>query len=312
MPVRYGEGMELRHLRYFIAVAETENVTRAAALLHVAQPALSRQIRDLERELSVDLFDHAVRSIRLNDAGRHFLEEARETVARFEHAVRSVRAFSGAPHRELHLGYAPSLITKILPRILREFQKARPHVRVSLHDVSTEAMLAGLRENKLHVAMLVKPSKPALDSLIYEEIMRFSPCVAIPLSHPFATAHVLTPRSLANERLISYSQVDYPEHLTWLKQVFKGTVFPRIAVECDSSSSLIAAVELGDGVAVVQEGFEALAGDRLAVRLLKSAEDASFSFGIARRKDDASQITQTFIRLVLATRSGPDNTSKPT
>lgn len=310
MPVRYGGNMELRHLKYFIAVAEEENVTRAAARLHVAQPALSRQIRDLEHELGVELFDHAVHAIRLNAAGRHFLEEAREAVARFEQAVRSVRAFSNALDGELHLGYAPSLTTKILPKALREFQDACPRMRVMLHDLSTEEMLAGLRGKQLHAALLVKPSNPALDGLLYDEIARFRPCVALSLSHPLAADEVLTAQSLAGERLIAYSQSDYPEHRAWLGQVFKGTNLPCIAVECDSSSSLIAAVELGDGVAVVQEGFETLVNGRLAVRVLKAADDACFSFGVARRKDDSSETTRTFIKSVLTAPTVPED-NKP-
>lgn len=300
--------MELRHLRYFIAVADLENVTRAAARLHVAQPALSRQIRDLENELGVALFDHAARSIRLNATGRHFLDEARAAVARFEQAVLSVREFSGAAEGELDLGYAPSLTTQILPRALREFQEARPGIRVKLHDLSTEEMLAGLRAKQLDAALLVKPSNPALKGLFYNEITRFRPCVAMPLSHPLAAEEVLTAPSLAGERLIAYNQAHYPEHRAWLGQVFKGAIFPLIVVESDSASSLIAAVELGDGVAIVQEGFEALSGDRLAVRRLKAAEDACFSFGVARRGDDLSEATRTFIQCVLAAPTAPEAT----
>ena len=114
--------MELRHLRYFVAVAEAENVTRAAAKLHVAQPAVSRQIRDLEEELGLALLERSAKAVRLTEAGRVFLDEARAVLA----ARGAMRWQRCAPWRadrrgELHVGYAPSLTVQILPRALREF-----------------------------------------------------------------------------------------------------------------------------------------------------------------------------------------------
>lgn len=292
--------MELRHLRYFIAVAEEENVTHAAARLHLAQPALSRQIRDLESELGVELFERSARTICLNAAGRHFLEEARETLARFEQAIQSVRAFARVQELEFHLGYAPSLTTKILPKALREFKEAYPLMQMKLHDLSTEEMLIGLREKQLHAALLVKPLDFTSDNLLYDEITRFRPCVVMPRTHPLATHKTLTIPSLADQRLIAYNLSYYPEHRSWLRQVFQGTSIPRIVAECDSFSSLIAAVELGDGIAIAHEGFEAHTGDRLAIRPLEAPDSACFSFGVIRRKEDTSATTQAFIQSVLA------------
>ncbi len=302
--------MELRHLRYFIAVAEERNVTRAAVRLRLAQPALSRQIRDLENELGVALFDREARSIHLNPAGRHFLEEARETVARFEQAVHSVRDFASVRGQEFHLGYAPSLTTHILPNALREFKQAYPLMLVKLHDLSTEEMLTGLREKQLNAALLVRPSDFTLDGLTYTEMTRFRPCVVMPRSHPLADSQTLTVQSLADERLIAYNLSSYPEHRAWLRQVFKATQIPRIVAECDGFSSLIAAVEFGDGIAVVHEGFEAHTGDRLAIRPLKAPDSACFSFGVVRRKGDTSKTTKSFIQAVLTASPAVPDTSK--
>ncbi len=291
--------MELRHLRYFIAVAEEENVTRAAARLHIAQPALSRQIRDMESELEVPLFDHTARTVRLNEAGRHFLAEAREAVERFEQAICSVRNFADGQAGEFHVGYAPSLTTKILPLTLREFQVVCPRMSVKLHDLSTEEMLTGLRERTLQAALLVKPSTPALDGIGFSEIVRYRPCVAMPHSHPLASGAELPVEALANESLMAYSRADYPEYHTWLGKIFKSAKLPRIRAEYDSSTSLIAAIESGSSLAMVQEGFENLAGTRLAIRVLQGADEASFSFGVACRKDDSSKVTREFVRAAL-------------
>src|SRR2546430_17042688 len=126
--------MELRHLRYFVAVAEEQNVTRAAARLHVSQPPLSRQIRDLEEELGVALFHHTAKALRLTEAGRVFLTEAQAVLRRTDEAVQTVKAVASGQRGEIHIGYAPSLTVEVLPRALRFFQEANPGVRVQLHD----------------------------------------------------------------------------------------------------------------------------------------------------------------------------------
>src|SRR5260370_34281035 len=141
--------MELRHLRYFIAVAEKENMTRAADHLHDSQPPLSRQIRDLEDELDVALFDHGAKAVRLTEAGRVFLNEARAVVERGNEAVHLVKAVAGGKRGEIHVGYVSALTTEMLPRALRLFQEANPYVRVQLHDMSMQEVLQGLSEEKL-------------------------------------------------------------------------------------------------------------------------------------------------------------------
>src|SRR5580765_7874920 len=118
--------MELRHLRYFVAVAEAENVTRAAMRLHVSQPGLSRQIRDLEEELGFALLERGAKSVRLTAAGRTFLEEAKAVLKRTEEAVQAAKAVATGSGMELDVGYATSPTAKILPPTLRAFQIGMP------------------------------------------------------------------------------------------------------------------------------------------------------------------------------------------
>src|ERR1043165_3300982 len=145
--------MELRHLRYFVAVADALNFTKASARLRVAQPALSRQMTDLEDEIGVDLMKRSPRGVTLTAEGRLFLEEVRELLKRADEAVEKVRALARGEYGELHVGYAPSPTIEILPPALAAFQKAVPGVQVLLHDMSSDEIADGLRSGSIQLAV---------------------------------------------------------------------------------------------------------------------------------------------------------------
>src|ERR1700748_54044 len=177
--------MELRHLRYFVAVAEAENVSRAALKLHVSQPGISRQIRDLEDEIGFQLFERSAKSLRLTGAGKVFLPEAKSVLQHAEDAVKKARAAISSTHGEIHVGYAPSLTVQILPPTLRGFQAKFPNVRVALHDLSTEEMLTQLRNGKLSVALMVRLDGKILRGLDFQQLASYPMRVAVAPKHPF-------------------------------------------------------------------------------------------------------------------------------
>ena len=294
--------MELRHLRYFIGVAEEENVSRAALKLHVSQPALSRQIRDLEDELGFLLLERGARSVRLTEAGRAFLTEARAVVQRAEDAVKTARAIATGGVGELHVGYAPSLTPRILPRTLRAFQAELPNVRVRLHDLSTEEMLAGLREGKLQIAFVARPTPAMLRGLRFEELLRDSLCLAVAPKHPLAGRRSVTLAEVAREPLITYSRKDYPDAHENLAALFAAIkIKPRIAEEHDSVSSLIAAVESGAGVAVAPQSLACTAGPRLKL-IPFSPAPAPLVVGAAWSKAGLSAAAERFLKCAKETR----------
>jgi DNA-binding transcriptional LysR family regulator len=287
--------MELRHLRYFIAVAEEENVTRAAARLHVSQPPLSRQIRDLENELGVDLFEHGAKSVRLTEAGRAFLPEARAVLQRAQDAVQLAKAVASGKRGEIHIGYAPSLAVDLLPAALRNFQKLHPDVSVQLHDLSTQQMLRGLRDGKLHLALMVKLSVMPMAGLVFEEIQRHAVCIAAHPSHPVARKRTICLEDVALERLIAFTLADYPEYHAWIAELFAPlNQPPQIIEEHDSATSLIAAVESGRGIAFVSERLKCMAGPRLKIIPVKPAPPP-LVIGIARSKDQKSEAVAAFV-----------------
>ena len=160
----------------------------------------------------------------------------------------------------------------ILPRALRAFQSKFPRARVSLHDLSTEEMLAGLRAGKLHVALMVQPARKMLRGLQFRELARYPICAALPPNHPLARSKTVSFEQLAREPLIAYSRHDYPEYHEMLEQLF-GKQKPRIIEEHDGVTSIIAAVESGRGIALVPQCVQSLAGPRVTVVPLEPAPE---------------------------------------
>ncbi|HTQ49944.1 MAG TPA: LysR substrate-binding domain-containing protein [Candidatus Acidoferrales bacterium] len=287
--------MELRHLRYFVAVAEEQNVTRAAARLHVSQPPLSRQIRDLEDELGIALFDRDANAVRLTEAGRVFLTEARIILRRTEDAAEMAKDVAGGKRGVIHVGYAPSLTVELLPRALKCFRESNPGVRVQLHDLSTQGMLRELTRGKIHVAMMVQVPPKVLTGLIFEELLRLPVCVAMDPAHPLARARKVGLEQVTKERLVTFTIADYPEHHAWIAGLFSPlNLSPQIVEEHDSITSLIAAVESGRGVAVIAQPLDGLGSPRLKVRPLRPAPPP-LSVGIAYSKKFRSSATDSFI-----------------
>ena len=226
--------MELRHLRYFVAVAEEENVTRAAARLRVAQPSLSRQIRDLEEDLEVMLFARGPRSLRLTEAGRVFLSETRSVLRRLDEAVEAARVTAHGNGGEVHVGFAPSLAVEVLP------------------GAPTREMLEGLAAGELDAALMIRPAKLE-DGVVFEELRRLAVCVAVAPGHPLARAGNVALTDVARDRLISYDSALYPEYREWLGRVFShAEVAFRIAGEREGAAGWIAAVGGGRGVGMVE------------------------------------------------------------
>jgi DNA-binding transcriptional LysR family regulator len=274
--------MELRHLRYFLAVAEALNLTKASAQLRIAQPALSRRIQDLEDEIGVDLLKRGPRGVSLTAEGKLFLEKTRSLLKLADESVEQVRALARGQFGELHIGYSPSPTVEILPPALAAFQKAFPHVNVLLHDASQRELAEGLQNGTLELAITPGTINLQIEGIEFEVLRTYPICVTLAPTHPFARLKSIPLEKLANEPIVGFSRKDYPDYFPFVERIFLPLgVKPRIAVECDSASSLITAVETGRGIAVTIPVFEIVSGKRLVHRPIAGSREV-IAVGIAR------------------------------
>jgi DNA-binding transcriptional LysR family regulator len=297
--------MELRHLRYFLAVGEALSFSKASSQLRIAQPALSRQVQDLEEEIGVDLFKRSPRGVTLTAEGKLFLDLARDLLKRADESVDQVRALARGHYGELHIGYAPSPTVEILPPALMAFQKAVPRVKVLLHDLSSDELVAGLQNGALELAIMVPPAGEQTAGIQFEVLRTYPLCVAMAAKHPFARMKSVPLEKLAAEPLVALRRKDYPEFDHYLDRLFAPVhARPPIAVECDSASSLITEVEAGRGIALATPVLKLVTGKRLLYRPLTGTTEV-MSVGIARAaKGDVTPAGEKFCDILRKTSAG--------
>lgn len=276
--------MEFRQLRYFVAVAEEGNISRAAKKIFLTQPALSRQIKALEEEMGQCLLERQAHSIRLTAAGATLLQEGRELLQHVEHVIERTRA---AGHGvRLRVGYAPSLAAGILSLALENFTQAHPNVDVQLSDLSTKEMLTGLEVEELDVALGVRPAQPK-PGMKWIPLYRASWQLAVNRNHPLSRRTQVTPAQVGREPLLIFCRKDYPDYWEivqgWL-QLHKQR--PRVAGEYDGVDSLMAAVESGLGVALVTDRTARRLPARVRLKKLSTGPDPLY-FAAGHRADRA-------------------------
>jgi LysR family transcriptional regulator, benzoate and cis,cis-muconate-responsive activator of ben and cat genes len=293
--------VELRHLRYFVAVAEEENVSRAALKLRVSQPGISRQIHDLEDEIGFLLFARSGKSVRLTVAGKIFFGEARDILRHTADAVERARA-GLASQAEINIGYIPSGTVELLPRALRVFRGSFPGMQVTLHDLSAEETVALLLQKKLDIALTVLRQKLPRE-LDMKEVARYETCVAVGATHPLAKSKIVSLDQMASEPVAVYTRKDYPGYHKHLEKLFDAIGRkPWIGSEHDSGSSLIAAVAAGHEFALLPSCVSGTAGPRLKLLELRPALPP-WSIVALWRKDAETESVKAFVAAALASGS---------
>jgi DNA-binding transcriptional LysR family regulator len=297
--------MELRHIRYFVTVAEELNVTRASTLLHISQPALSRQIRDLEEEIGVKLLERTANSISLTAGGKIFLQEAYAILNRVDAAVEKVRLKSQANKTILRIGYAATPTTEILNQSMQIFQKLHPSVKIEIFDLTSIGIIRGVREKKLDLGITVAISPQSFEGLALEELGTYDINVAFHKKHRFAKMKVVPLSEVAKEDLITFSRIEHPEAVQGISKILSPyTDEPNIVMECDGISSLLTAVETGKGVALGFATMSKLAGNRLLVRPVSPSTlklPVAVTYNKNRLSDSAAEFVTILKNLKLKT-----------
>jgi LysR family transcriptional regulator, benzoate and cis,cis-muconate-responsive activator of ben and cat genes len=292
--------MELRHLRYFIAVAEELNFSRAAERLNVSQPPLSRQIRDLEDELNVKLFERTHQEVKLTAIGRALLIRARELVRDAELLRSRVHQMEGEAYEELQLGYAPAPTAAIISSILTRYHETAPGACVTLHDLSLSEILAGIKAKKLDAGLTLRPRPAEMRGVEFEPLRRYSVGIICAKSCSLAQLSAIRPSAVPSGCLVGYRAAEFPEYHQWVARML-GISKTRVIIsqECDGVLSLVAAVESGHGPAVVGEFTTAIAGDR--IRYIPFVSKAAFmDVGLVCRKGKMAPNVKRLIASALA------------
>lgn len=297
--------MELRHLRYFVAVAEARGITKAAARLNVSQPPLSRQIRDLEEELQVSLLTRGPREIALTQAGRLFLKQARAILAKVDEAVRQVRSLPQQASGVVRVGYSPSPTTELMPRVLKRFRKSMPNVRVSLQDLASDEILTGLQTQALDIALMVEPPINKGSGLRFEPLQPMRIGVLVSNEHPFTRQRSVTLAEALSEPLVTFVREGYPDYHLWLSRTIRlARRRPRVVASVDGASSLLTAVESGLGVAFGPPAYAVIAGKR--ARFIPILPEAPpIQLGVVVRRGQTSPIVEAFLDAVRTAAGGP-------
>ena len=287
--------MELRHLRYFVGVAETENVSRAALKLHISQPAVSRQIRDLEAEIGVALLERVGKSVKLTETGRVFLNEARAILNRTNNAVLKARIVAGKSDSELHVGDFSIAVGRIMPRLLRNYKKAMPNVQIRLHDWPVEKEIAAVRDGRLQLAIIIPPLTGNWRSqLRFQELMTIRVCLAVSCKHRFAKRTAVSLTEAAREPFIGLLHEEYPQHRVYVNAVFARVKHkPHFVEEHDGWTELFSAVDAGTGVAIASEAFDYAFGGRVKFVPL-TPEPKRVPLGIIYRKGRLNSAAEKF------------------
>jgi DNA-binding transcriptional LysR family regulator len=284
--------MELRHLRYFAAVADTCHFGRAAERLHMAQPALSQAIRQLESELGTPLLVRTTRQVSLTPAGEFLHKEAQRVLGAVEDSVRGVQRIADGRLGLIRLALTGTAALTQLPRIARVLQHRLPAVGLEIHaDLLTPAQCDGLRDGSLDLGVLRPPvTGPglAVQTLEVEPLV-----LALPADHRLAAEPVVTMQDLRPEGFVLYSSRHSAVNDAVLRNCEEAGFAPRREHEAPGTAVLLALVAAGLGVALVPSSVQALP---LAGVVFRDVADAgSVELALAWRHDESSPIVQSVL-----------------
>ena len=290
--------MELRHLRYFVTVAEESHFGQAAKRLRMTQPPLSQQIRQLEEELGVQLFRRVGRNIELTDAGRVFLDEARQTLAQAEHAIQNARRAARGEIGKLDIGLVVTAAYSVVPSVLQIFRERYPNVMVVLHELTTTEQTQALRAHKIDIGFLRLPVIG--DDLEMRTVFREPLVIALPEDHPLAAIENIFVEMLESEQFIlspPQLRLAWHDQITCLCQ--QAGFSPKIAQQAIHVETILGLVAVGMGITLLPASVGEWRRKGVAYRPLADV-DILVDMAVAWRKGESNSVLEAFLEVVSA------------
>lgn len=294
-----GIDMELRHLRYFIALAEELHFGRAAARMHITQPPLSRQLKELEKELEVILLARNNKVVKLTESGRIFLEHARHLQELLDRAIQMTRKAHRGEFGRLAIGYLGGAAFHLLPNVLRHFRDSHPDVELVLHGMLTSEQLEALLKGSIDVGIM----RPTFSLYEYksELILREPFVVALPMEHRLARRRDIHIRNLAQEKFVMlpatpggglYRQI--------LELCLRAKFEPKIVQVATETRSVVGLVGAGIGISIVPSSVQRMNISNVVYRRLRGVRSYA-EMVMVWRKDGETPVVAQFLRAVRET-----------
>lgn len=290
--------MELRHLRYFVAVAEELHFGRAAQQLHIAQQPLSRQIRDLEAELGVELFLRTKRTVRLTEVGQVFLTEARKTLKQAENAILLAQRTNRGEIGRLAIGFTGPALNSVLPKIVRRFKELYPKVDLALERLQTNEQVEALTSGRIHAGLLHPPVDD--DILILETIHRENLVLILPDTHPLAEGAPapISLKDLANEPFILFPRHVGPVLYDQIIGLCQQAGFsPNVVLEVIPQQTILGLVSAEIGITLIHASVQALGQPGVVLRGLVEPTP-ELELAVAWSSDATNPVLPSFLEVV--------------
>jgi len=289
--------MELRHLRYFVAVAENLNFTKAAAKLHLAQPSLTRQIHNLEEEIGVRLLNRSKSQVALTEEGRSFLVDARRILALATESILAVQRLGRGETGQLNIAYLSNSDFELLPETLGAYRLAFPHIALNLFDMVPTEQFRALEAGKIDLGFVGLRPPGTLGHLQWESIARHRTVVILPAKHPLARKSQVALRELKTMFFVGMSEKTHPGFRDWLNGTCQPAGFtPRILQDAELEPALMTFVAEGLGVSLAREHIKRLPHPGVAFRPL--APPVTSDYWIARNRNNDSRALQQYVEIV--------------
>ncbi|HEX2387653.1 MAG TPA: LysR family transcriptional regulator [Solirubrobacterales bacterium] len=292
--------VELRHLRYFLAVADELHFGRAAERVHVAQPAISQQIRRLEAEIGTELFHRNRREVRLAPAGEALRDYAVRAIDEVNDGVEAARRAARGEIGNLTVGFLETAASTIVPRAVRQFRAARPDVNLTLRELGVGAQIDDLQAGRLDVGIIRPPADA--DDLVFERIIDEELIAAVPSGHPLAARDQITARTVVDQPLVLLSREVVPglyDQVLAIRQEESGS--GAIAQEATSIQAVLGLVSAELGISVMPASVRSLSREGVEFVAIRSAHRSALL--TARRRDDDSPVVEAFLAAARAAAS---------